>query len=267
MNRIYLLITILVSVFIIGCSSSDLTKNMSAEERFEIGKKLFDEEEYSEAKKEFELIKLQFPGSSVTDDAQYYLAECYFMREEYLLATEEYKSIKRSLQGSPYLPLAQYKIGLSYYQLSPVSYLDQEFTLKAIDAFQTFIEYYPSNELVADASGKIRELNTRLAQKDFDSAEMYMQLGYYRAAAYYYNSVVEKFHDTPVAEPGHLGLVRALIARKKFDEAKKEVEKFLEKYPHTKYKSDAESLKKEILDKLDSQSSASFQSKNSESTK
>ncbi|MBI5214250.1 MAG: outer membrane protein assembly factor BamD [Ignavibacteriae bacterium] len=267
MTKIIYVFIFLISIFFLGCSSSDLTKNMTAEERFEIGKQLFDEEDYFEAKKEFELIKLQFPGSSVTDDAQYYLAECFFMREEYLLAAEEYKSIKRTLQGSPYLPLAQYKIAMSYYNLAPVSYLDQEYTLKAIDAFQTFIEYYPSNELVAEASGKIKELNIRLAQKDFDSAEMYMQLGYYRAAAYYFNSVVEKFHDTPVAEPGHLGLVKALVGRKKFDEAKKEVGKFLEKYPHSKFKSDAESLQKEIEDKLKSQSSALFQHTNSQTSK
>ncbi|MBI3189319.1 MAG: outer membrane protein assembly factor BamD [Ignavibacteriales bacterium] len=267
MRKIIYLFIGLISVIIIGCSSSDLTKNMSAEERFAIGKQMFEEEDYLEAKKEFEMIKLQFPGSSVADDAQYYLAECYFMREEYLLASEEYKSIKRSLQGSPYLPLAQFKIAMSFYNLAPISYLDQEYTLKAIDAFQTFIEYYPTNDSVSVASAKIKELNTRLAQKDFDSAEMYMQLGYYKAAAYYYNNVAEKFHDTPAAEPSHFGLVKALIARKKYDDAKKEVEKFLEKYPRSQFKSDAESLKKDIDEKIKSQSAAYFPNQQSQVVK
>ncbi|TAK62759.1 MAG: outer membrane protein assembly factor BamD [Bacteroidetes bacterium] len=266
MIRSYIIFLVFVSI-LFGCSSSDVTQNMPAEERFAIGKKLFEEEEYLDAKKEFEIVKLQYPGSSVADDAQYYLAECYYMREEYLLASEEYKSLRRNLPGSTYLSLAQYKIAMCYYNLSPESHLDQQYTLKAIDMFQSFIEYYPTDDLVADASSKIKELNGRLAQKDFDSAELYMKLGYYRSAAYYYNGIVEKFHDTPFAEPAHVGLAKAQTARKKYEEAKAAIEKFLQKYPHSKQLPEIESLKKEIEEKLQSRSGSGSPEQHSQTIK
>ena len=48
--------------------------------------KLYQEEDYEEAIKEFESIILQYPGSSIIDDAQFYLAMTRFNREEYILA-------------------------------------------------------------------------------------------------------------------------------------------------------------------------------------
>src|SRR5207249_3181699 len=76
---------ILVALFLAGCGSSEVTVNLSAEARFEMGKKKFDQGDYLEAIADFEIIKLQYPGSGVADDAQYYLAESHFKREEYLL--------------------------------------------------------------------------------------------------------------------------------------------------------------------------------------
>ena len=250
MIRIYLVLVFASALVWYGCSSSGETKNMTAQERFNHGKKLFDDEDYLEAKKDFDQIKLQFPGTTVANDAQYFLAECYFKREEYLLAIEEYQSIKRSQQGSPYLQLAQFRIAMAYYNLSPESHLDQEYSVKAIDAFQTYIEYYPTSDSVAPATAKIQELNNRLARKDFDSGDLYMKLGYYKAAIYYYNSVTEKFHDTPFAEPAHFSLAKALAARKQYTEAKKELSKFLEKYPQTKFKQDADALMNDLTQKL-----------------
>ncbi len=253
MIRLYVVLITVVLVFGIGCSSSDDLKNMNAQERFDHGKALFDEGEYTDAKKDFEQIKLQFPGNSVADDAMYYLAECYYHREEFLLASEEYKSIKRNLQGSPFLPLAQFKIAMCFYNLAPQSHLDQEYSVRAIDAFQTFIEYYPTHELVADATQKIRELNGRLAEKDYNTGELYMRLSYYKSAIYYFTSVVEKFHDTKFAEPAHLKLARALYQRKLYKEANKEIESFLQKYPKSEEKDEALSLKNDIQEKLQMQ--------------
>lgn len=243
--------------FLNSCSSSNVTQNLSAVERFELGKAKFNNGDYLDAVTEFNIVKLQFSGSSVADSAQYYLAECHFKREEYILAGEEYRSVKRNYPSSPLVPIAQYKTGLCFYMLSPKSLLDQKYTLKAIDEFQAFIEYYPTNESAKYAAEKIQELNSRLAQKDFEAAELYMKLEYYKAATYYYNSVFEKYHDTPYGEPALLGKVKSLVARKHYDEAKPDIDKFLDRYPNSRFKNEAESLQKEIDDHLKTKSANS----------
>ncbi|MBI4811624.1 MAG: outer membrane protein assembly factor BamD [Ignavibacteriales bacterium] len=245
-NISYLILGILLA----SCGSSELTKVISAEERFEIGKSKFDDEDYLEAITEFEIVKLQFPGSAVADDAQYYLAESRFKKEEYLLAGEEYQELRRNFPASPLVPLAQYKIGLCYYSLAPRSSLDQQYTHRAIDEFQAFLEYYSSHELAADASAKIKELNTKLAKKLFDTAELYMIMEYFKSATLYYNNVIEKFHDTQYAEPALLGKVKSLVSRKKYSEARQELNKYFDKYPDSNLMKEAASLRSTIDDLL-----------------
>jgi len=245
-KKTFLALCILSAVILQGCGSSGVTKMMSAEERLEIAKREFDDRDYLEAIKEFEAIKLQFPGSSVADDAQFYLGECRFNKEEYLLAAMEYQELVRTMPASPLLPMAQYKIGLSYYNLAPKSSLDQRYTQRAIDEFQAFIEYFPQHELAQDAANKIRELNGRLARKVFDAAELYMKLEYYKSATLYYTTVIEKFHDTEYAEPALLGRAKSYVERKKYEEALRDLDRFLEKYTSGSLTGEAQSMRRDV---------------------
>ncbi len=257
LNRWSLALVVIIGAFLsASCSSSDVRLNLSAEERFELGMRKFNDEDYLEAINEFEIVKLQFPGSTVADDAQYYLGDCHFKLGEYLIAAEEYRILKRNMEASPLLSMAQYNIAMCFYNLSPESSLDQIYTRNAIDELQTFVEYYPTHELVRDAELKIKELNTRLAKKIYDTAELYMKMEYNKAATIYFSTVVEKYHDTQYAEPALLGKAKALVSRKKYDEAGQEIIKFLQKYPQSALKSEAESLQRNINEHLKSQSSA-----------
>jgi outer membrane protein assembly factor BamD len=247
-----------IAALFCGCSSSAPQQNLSAELRFQQGRMKFDRGDYLEAINDFEIIRLQFPGSKVADSAQYQLGESHFRMDEYLLAAEEYQALKRNMPASPLVPMAQYKVGLSYYSLSPKTPLDQTYTNRAIDEFQTFIEYNPKHELVPDAETKIKELNGRLARKLFESATLYMKMGYYKAATNYFDYVIEKYHDTPYAEPALLGKVKALISRRKYDEAMPEIEKFLSRYPSSEHKGEAEGLQREIRDHVKTKSEATF---------
>lgn len=243
MNSALASVIVLSSLLSSGCGSSEVTQSLSAEDRFELGKKNYDDGNYLEAITDFQVVKLQFPGSAVADDAQYYLGGSHYNREEYLLAIEEYRALKRGMAASPLVPDAQYKIAYCYYELAPRSTLDQQYSLRAIDEFQTFIEYYPKHEHVADAEAKIQELNTRLARKLFESAELYMGLEYFRSASIYYQLVIEKYHDSPFAEPAQLGLARSFTARRKYNEAAIELEKFFERHPNSPLRYEAETLR------------------------
>ena len=247
MNKIIVLsLSVLIMFLLTSCSSSDVVKSITADERFEMGKKLFDDEDYLDAIHEFEIVKIQFPGSTVADDAQYYLAESRYKMEEYLLAAQEYQELIRNMSASSFIPLAQFKVGMCYYNISPGSSIDQQYTHRAIDEFQSFIEYYPTHELVQEATANIKKLNETLAKKLYETAELYMNMEYYKSATIYFNNVIEKFHDTPYAEDAYIGKVRALISRKKYSDAGKEIGKYLEKYPSGLKKNEAENLKKQI---------------------
>lgn len=237
-------------VFLAGCSTEEAIQQFTAEERFALGMAKFREEDYLEAIEDFKVVTLQFQGSRVADDAQYYMAECRFQREEYVLASYEYDVLIRTMPTSEYISRARYRKALCYYDLSPNSYLDQDYSRKAIDEFQSFLEYHPTDSLASEAETHITELNTKLARKDYDNGITYMKMDYYRAAAYYFDLVIEKYHDTPFAEPAHMKKAEALFQRKKYQEAGQEVERFLLRYPQSSLKPDAEKLQSEIKDQL-----------------
>ena len=253
-TKILICFAALISLLDIMCGHTDVTAVLDAEGHFALGKKKFLDKDYLEAISEFEVIRLQYPGSVIADSAQYYLGECHFYQDEFLLAAEEYQTLRRNMPASPLVPLAQYKIAMCYYNLSPKSSLDQSYTKRAIDEFQTFIEYYPKSDLVKGAEEKITELNTKLAKKIFDSGILYMKLDDYASATLYFNLVIEKYHDTPYAELAQLNKVRTLVARKKYAEARTEIEKYFDKYPSTANRGDADALRKDIDDHLKSDS-------------
>jgi outer membrane protein assembly factor BamD len=231
---------------IVGCGSSETSTTIPAEERFHHAKALFDDEDYLPAISEFTIITLQHQGSAYADSAQFFLAECRFRRGEYLVAATEYGYLRRSYTASPLGAEAQYKLALSYYNLSPKSVLDQQYTKKAIDEFQTFREYYPTSEHGEDADSKIMELNTRLAKKAYDTAQLYETMEYYKASIFYYNDIIEKYHDTQYAPLAYLGKMGVLVTRKKYEEARATLQQFYDRFPNSVLKSRADKLKEQI---------------------
>ena len=242
-----------------GCSSGKNGQaSLNAEDRFALGKQKFDDGDYLGAIQEFQIVTLQFQGSTVASDAQFYLAESYFQRHEYLLAAAEYETLIKRLRSSGLLPRAQYKRALCFYELSPGPSLDQQNTKKAIESFQEFIEYNPTNELVPEAEARIRELNDKLAVKMYNAAVLYMKMDDHKSAEIYFRKVLERFHDSEWADDSQIGLVQALIARKKYSEAKEEVQRFFVRYPNSSLLATAEDLLNEINSKLKQGSNTAF---------
>ena len=242
-----------LAFFAQGCASSEETALMTLVQRFQLGMQNFEDEDYLQAYDEFRIVTLQHSGSALADDAQYYMGECRFMRQDYILAAYEYQLLVQTMPTSEYVAKARYKRALCYYTFSEENrpyYLEQDETRQAIDEFQTFIEYHPTDSLVLDAEAKITELNTKLARKAFENGITYMKMEYYKSAVTSFDHVLEKYHDTPYAEQAQLKKAEAMMRRNRHNEALQEIEKFFSKYPESSLKGEAEELRKEILSRL-----------------
>jgi outer membrane protein assembly factor BamD len=244
------LVLLVAAVLAAGCGSGEQTTMLTADERFERAKALFDKEDYLDAINEFTIITLQFQGSQHAADAQFYLGDCRFKRGEYLLSAFEYGVMKRSYPASPRVPEAQFKLAMSYYSISPRSSLDQQYTRKAIDEFQSFVEYYPTNPLAADADAKIKELDGKLAKKLYDAARQYVILERYAAALRYFDDVIDQYHDTDWAPLAFLDKVEVLISRKKFADAQTNLSRFLSRYPNSVLRGRADALQERVSKEL-----------------
>ena len=196
--RKLLIIAVIPFVFW-SCSGSVDVSNMNAEQHHKYAMELFNDEDYIGSVREFQAILLQHPGSSVTDDAQYYLAESHYKKHEYILASYEFSRLIKDIPASDFVPKAQFMLAQSYYELSPSYQLEQTYTIKSIEEFQAFIDFFPTDPKVSEAEAKINELNSKLAEKEFNTAITYEKLEYYNAAIFYYNIVAETYHDSKFA--------------------------------------------------------------------
>jgi outer membrane protein assembly factor BamD len=233
-----------------ACSSSVNTVDFGPEERLQYAISLFGDEDYVEAATEFEALLLQYPGSVIVDDAQYYLGLCRFERGEYIIAAYEFSKLIKNMPASDFVSKAQFMLAETYYELSPNYNLDQKYTKKAIEEYQAFIDFFPLNEKVAEAEQKIEELNDKLARKDYDTAVIYEKMDYYTAAIKYFDSVVETYHDTKYAPQAMYRKIQVLMDREREDEALTEMRKFLKQYPDDDNFDTIEELKNSLESKL-----------------
>jgi len=230
-----------------GCARTLDTTQMSPEEHLDYALTLLNDDYSLEALTEFQSILIQYPGSSVNDDAQYYLAMSYFKRDQYLLAVYEYSKLIRDIPASPFVPDAQYMLAEAYYQLSPPSSLDQVYSKKAIEEFQAFIDFFPTNERVAEAENKIVELNTKLAEKEYNSAVIYEKMEYYNAAIKYYGDVANTYHDTEFAPKALYNKISLLVMKERIAEALADITTYINRYPDSSEIASLKELEKSLL--------------------
>ncbi len=128
MRKYFLLFLSFLLCNLWGCSSSRDFSDLTADERLQYAINLYEDEDFEEAATEFEALLLQYPGSSIVDDAQYYLGMSRFQREEYILAAFEFSKLIKNMPASEFVADAQFMLAESYYELSPNYTLDQKYT-------------------------------------------------------------------------------------------------------------------------------------------
>lgn len=222
---------VLILISITACNRNKIKPTLPAEERMKIAEKMFNDGDYLDAKTEFQIILLNFPGSTISDKAQFMYGECYFKLKQYVIATVEYQKLTRIYPNSQYVDDAQYKSALSYFKLSPKYSLDQDNTLKAIEEFQKFLEDYPNSDLVPEANKAMRECRDKLAKKKYKNAESYRKLTLYKSAIIYYDHVLDNYYDTQFAQKSLIGKAECYNKMGDFEQAVKFYTLYLDKYP------------------------------------
>ena len=183
-------------VLLSSCSDDLNIKTIGFEKSYKIAKKTFDDENFVKAIEDLNIILLNYSGSVGIDSAKFLLAESHFNVEEFYLASYEYKSLVDNFPSSPLAEEALYNSALSYYMVAPDFILDQKDTKTALTKFQLFLDRYSSGKFASKSVTKIKEIREKLAQKEFESGELYMRTDEPRAAKVYYSLVLEEYYDT-----------------------------------------------------------------------
>ena len=112
----------------------------------------------------------------------------------------EYQKLIRVYPNSDYVDDAQFKKALSYFELSPKYSLDQDYTNKAVEEFEKFLEDFPKSELMPDVKLYMRKCREKLAKKYYENAQSYYKIALFESAIIYYDYVLDNFYDTEFAQ-------------------------------------------------------------------
>lgn len=232
-RNLILLFTALLFLSIQGCNSSNKSdvNTDDPDKAFAIAKRNYDKKDYLQAVEDFSYLKIKFSGTKIIDKAQYYLAMCYYNRKEYILSAYEFENFLKNYPTSEFTVQSRFQLAMCYYGLSPKYNLDQTYSKYAITEFQNFLSLYPTDKLASDADAKIKELRDKLALKLYKSGELYMRMEDYKASIIYYDAVIEDYFDSIWADDALYGKIRALVIKKKYEDVKKEIERFEKKFP------------------------------------
>lgn len=186
---------LILILILIGCAKEyKFSFSGEPEEDYKKAMELYEKKEYKKARKVLEEFFNIYPGSKYTDDAQFYLAECYFYNKDYESALMEYNFLLENFPESKHRELAYLRRAVCLEKLSPREERDQEKTMEAISAYEEFITRFPYSKYVKDAEEGIKRLRWKLLHKKLTIAKLYLKWNRPKSSIIYAKSVLNSPH-------------------------------------------------------------------------
>lgn len=196
-----------------------------------------------DALERFERMGLDYAGSALMDSVRYMEAECQYELGEWLLAADLYDELVGRYPTSPLVDDARLRTADCWYELSPKPALDQTYTYKAIQAYQTLLDDWPDSPHRALAEERIDLCRSKLARKDLRNAELYYRMSRWPAALLYLNEILETWYDQPpVIEKALYYKALSQWRMKRTEDARASALEYLESWPEGDFRSQIEDL-------------------------
>jgi len=173
-----------------------ILKSKDNEYKLKMAEQFYAQKKYSQAQQVFEDIMPYFRGSDKYEDLFYKYSYCAYYQKDYVNAESLFKTYLDNFPGSQRAEEMDYMHCYSFYKQSPKVDLDQTSTSKTIALMQAFINTHPESSRNKDATQIIDECRAKLELKEYKSAQLYYNLGYFKAAAVAFGSLIDDYPDS-----------------------------------------------------------------------
>jgi len=252
-------------IYIIGalflfasCSQyQKLLKSSDYELKYKKAQEYHAKRDFMRAATLLEDVTAHYRGTSEAANILFLLADSYYGNKDYETAINYYTSYTKNFPNGERAMECSFMIGYCYYKISPEPKLDQDATHKGIDAFESYLEYYPYSERVQEAEKLRTELQEKVAYKELLNARLYYKLGNYQGNNYQSAIIVSrnllnKYPDTQYREDFSFLVVKSKyteaqksVASKKNDRFRdtfEEAEMFIREFPEGKHRKEADKI-------------------------
>ena len=252
---------VLLSLLIVSCQSvNKVLKNPDPHYKLRMAEQYYAKKQYGQAQIIFEDIMPYFRGTPEFENIYYKYAYTAYYQKDYLNAENLFKNYLEIFPKSPRSEEMEYMRAYTFYRQSPKSMLDQTATRDAIGAMQTFINTHPGSERNKEATAIIDELRAKLEKKDKDAAQLYFDLGQFRAAATAFNTVLNTYPESDQAEFYKLMAIRSYFRyaelsveekrAERFETVVEECNDFIDRFPDSALTGEVEKLLSQSQDNL-----------------
>ena len=147
--------------------------------KYEYAKECFAQGKYTRATTLLQELIVQEKGTPDAEESLYMLAMAEYCSRDYETAAEAFKRYVKTYPRGVYAEQASYYVGQSLYMSTPEPRLDQSETVRAISAFQEYLDIYPDARMKELAQQRLFALQDKLVEKELLSARLYYDLGSY----------------------------------------------------------------------------------------
>lgn len=245
----------LICIICSSCASrfSRVLKSKDNEYRYKMAENYYAQKKYTYAQQLFDELFPYFKGTPRFEEMYYKNAYSYFYQKDYLNAENIFKSYIENFPTNPRAEECEYMRAYCYYMQSPKVELDQTPTTRTIGLMQAFINMHPGSAKAKEAAQLIDICRVKLEEKDFKSAELYYNLGYYKAAAIVFGLLMDDFPDSEKSDEYKLLIIKAYYKyaelsildkqEERFEKVISEALDFKQRFPESKYAQEANSYK------------------------
>ncbi|MEY4335839.1 MAG: outer membrane protein assembly factor BamD [Bacteroidota bacterium] len=248
-KSVFFFLVLILSVS--SCSKfGKVLKSKDFEYKLKMANQYYDQKEYRKSQVLYEELFPIFKGTPQHEDLYYKYAYSHYYLRDFITAESLYKGYLEIFANSPRAEEVEYMQSYCYYRQSPKPELEQSNTLKAIGMFQIFINTHPESPRVKEAEQIIAKCQAKLEVKEQLSAQLYYNVGQYRAAALAFTTLMNNYPDSPKGDEYKLMSIRSYFRyasmsipekqEERYSKVIAEVEDFQDRFPESKLLKEAE---------------------------
>jgi outer membrane protein assembly factor BamD len=218
---------VIFSFFLISCGGiSKVLKSKDPEYKLRMAEKYYAKKKWNYAQQIYEDIMPYYRGTPEFEDIYYKYAYCAYNQKDFLNAENLFKTFLEIYPNSKRAEEMDYMRAYTFYRQSPKPELDQTNTLKAIGMMQMFINTHPGSARNKEATEIIDKSRRKLEIKDQKSAQLYYDIGQFRAAAVAYNTLLNTYPESESADQYKLMAIKSYYRFAELSVEERKVERF-----------------------------------------
>jgi len=218
---------VFIALLLISCNGiNKIMKSKDHDYKLRMAEQYYAKKKYSYAQQLYEDIMPFFKTGPEFEDIYYKYAYTAYYQRDYINAENLFKTYLEVFPNSTRAEEMEYMRAYSFYKQSPKAELDQTNTIKAMGMMQTFINTHPGSARIKEANDIIDICRGKLETKDSRAAQLYYDMGQYRAAAVAFNTLLNDYPETAKGDEYKMMAIKSFYKFTEMSVEEKKAERF-----------------------------------------